>query len=85
MASVGVKNFSNGNICLQQPVADPQVDIFKKTVKWKELAPPPVCCTAHTAVLLGGNVYVGGGLKGRSHSMECHCGQNSIFIHYTYI
>ena len=55
------------NICLQQPVADhdPQVDIFRKTVKWKELAPLPVCCSAHTAVLLGGNVYVGGGFEGR--------------------
>ena len=54
------------NICLQQPVADPQVDIFKKTVKWKELAPLPVCRSVHTAVLLGGSVYVGGGLEGRS-------------------
>ena len=51
--------------CLQQPVADPQVNIFKKTVKWEELAPLPVYCTAHTAVLLGGNVYVGGGFEGR--------------------
>ena len=55
------------NICLQQqPVADPQVDIFKKTVNWKELAPLPVCRTAHTAVFLGRNVYVGGGLEGRN-------------------
>ena len=54
------------NICLQQPVADPQVDIFKKTVKWKELAPLPVCRAGHTAVLLGGSVYVGGGVEGRS-------------------
>ena len=54
------------NICLQQPVADPQVDIFKKTVKWKELAPLPVGHIGHTAVLLGRNVYVGGGFEGRS-------------------
>ena len=54
------------NICLQQPVADSQVDIFSKTVKWKELAPLPVGRDGHTAVLLGGNVYVGGGLQGRS-------------------
>ena len=47
-------------------MADLQVDIFKKTVKWEELAPLPVCCNAHTAVLLGGNVYVGGGFEGRS-------------------
>ena len=54
------------NICLQQPAADPQVDIFKKTVKWKELAPLPVGFNGHTAVLLGGSVYVGGAFKGRS-------------------
>ena len=54
------------NICLQQPVADSQVDIFSKTVKWKELAPLPVGHSIHTAVLLGGSVYVGGGFEGRS-------------------
>ena len=53
-------------ICLQQSVADPQVDIFKKTVKWKELAPLPVGHVLHTAVLLGGNVYVGGGIERRN-------------------
>jgi len=47
-------------------VADSQVDIFSKTVKWEELAPSPVCHTAHTAVLLGGNVYIGGGYEGIS-------------------
>ena len=46
-------------------MADFQVDIFKKTVKWEELAPLPVCRNPHTAVLLGGNVYVGGGFEGR--------------------
>ena len=54
------------NICLQQPVADSQVDILRKTVKWEELAPLPVGRTAHIAVLLGGSVYVGGGFEGRS-------------------
>ena len=54
------------NICLQQPVADSQVDTFSKTVKWEELAPLPVGRSAHTAVLLGGSVYVGGGFEGRS-------------------
>ena len=54
------------NICLQQPVADSQVDIFSKTVKWEELAPLSVGHSMHTAVLLGGNVYVGGGYEGRS-------------------
>ena len=47
-------------------MADSQVNIFKKTVKWEELTPLPVCRSAHTAVLLGGNVYVGGGAEGRS-------------------
>ena len=47
-------------------MVDPQVDIFRKTVKWKELAPLPVCHAAHTAGLLGGNVYVGGGFEGRN-------------------
>ena len=41
------------NICLQQPVADLQIDIFSKKVKWEELASLPVCHAAHTAVLLG--------------------------------
>ena len=42
------------------------MDIFTKMLKWKELAPLPVCCSGHTAVLLGGVVYVGGGFEGRS-------------------
>ena len=42
------------------------IDIFSKTIKWKELASLPVCRTVHTAVLLGGVVYVGGGLEGTS-------------------
>ena len=58
--------FSDDDICLQQPVADSQVDIFRKTVKWKELAPLPVGQSGHTAVLLGGSVYIGGGIEGRS-------------------
>ena len=53
------------NICLQQPVADSQVDIFMKELKWQELAPLPVGRDVHTAVLLGGNVYVGGGYEGK--------------------
>ena len=44
-------------------MADLQVDISERIVKWKELAPLPVCRTAHTAVLFGGNVYVGGGYE----------------------
>ena len=42
------------------------IDIFGKTVKWKELAPLPVGRTVHTAVLLGGVVYVGGGYEGNN-------------------
>ena len=48
------------------------MDIFRKTVKWKELAPLPVCRTAHTAVLLGGVVYVGGGYEGISTNDNDH-------------
>ena len=32
----------------------------------QELAPQPVGRDVHTAVLLGGNIYVGGGYEGRS-------------------
>ena len=42
------------------------MDIFAKTIKWKELAPLPVGLNGHTAVLLGGSVYVGGCFVGRS-------------------
>ena len=48
-------------------MVDLQVNIFTKRVKWEELAPLPVGRNAHTAVLLGGSVYVGGGFEGRSH------------------
>ena len=37
-------------------------------MKWKELTPLPVSRTAHTAVLLHGSVYVGGGWEGRNGS-----------------
>ena len=47
-------------------MADSQEDIFSKAVKWEELAPLPVCRSAHTAVLLGRVVYVGGDLEGRN-------------------
>ena len=46
-------------------MAESQVDILTKPMRWKELAPLPVHCAAHTAVLLGGSVYVGGGLEGK--------------------
>ena len=44
-------------------MAESQVSIYTKSVKWEKLAPLPVGRTAHTAVLLGGNVYVGGGVE----------------------
>ena len=43
------------------------MDIF---IKWKELAPLPVGCIGHTAVLLGGSVYVGGGLEGMNNNED---------------
>ena len=43
-----------------------QVDIFSKALKWEELAPLPVCHAVHTAALLGGVIYVGGGVEGSS-------------------
>ena len=45
-------------------MADSLVDIFTRTVKWEELAPLPMGRVGHTAVLLGGVVYVGGGFEG---------------------
>ena len=42
------------------------MNIFTKTVKWNILAPLPVGRAAHTAVLFGGVVYVGGGFEGRN-------------------
>ena len=42
------------------------MDIYSKTVKWEELASLAVGRNTHTAVLLGGVVYVGGGLEGRN-------------------
>ena len=47
-------------------MTESQVDIFTKTVKWEELATLPVYRSAHNAVLLGGSVYVGGGIEGTS-------------------
>ena len=40
--------------------------MFRKKIKWEELAPLPVGRSGHTAVLLDGNVYVGGGSEGKS-------------------
>ena len=42
----------------QQPL---NVEKLKKAMTWEKVTSVPVCCTAHTAVLLHGNVYVGGG------------------------
>ena len=50
----------NIDFILQQQLLD-----VKTTAAWEKVADQPVCCTAQTAVLLHGNVYVGGG------SQEC--------------
>ena len=47
-------------------MTDSSVDIFTKTIKWKKLAPLPLGCVAQTAVLLGRDIFVGGGPKGAS-------------------
>ena len=60
-------------------MADSQVDIFKKTVKWKELAPLPVGHNGHTAVLLGGNVYVGGGFERTSINDDQDCYRLDVY------
>ena len=57
-----------------------QVDVFRKTVKWEELAPLPMGHSVHTAVLLGGNVYVGGGFKGTGNYRQC-CYRNRIDVY----
>ena len=51
-------------------MADSQVDIFTKVVKWKELASLPMCRAAHTAVLLRGVIYVGAGLEDRNTAVQ---------------
>ena len=40
--------------------------MLRKKLKWEELAPLPVGRSGHTAVLLDGNVYVGGGSEGKN-------------------
>ena len=55
------------------------MDIFSKTVKWKELAPLPVCRNAHTAVLLGGVVYVGGGYEGNNVNDYQYCYRLDVY------
>ena len=46
---------------LQQPVADSQVDSFRETIKWEELASLSQGRKGDIAILLDGLVYVGGG------------------------
>ena len=60
-------------------MADSQVDVFKKPIKWRELAPLPVCRSAHTAVLLGGVVYVGGGSEGISNNDARDCYRLDVY------
>jgi len=60
-------------------MADSQVDIFSKVVKWEELVPLPVCRNSHIAVLLGGNVYIGGGVEGNSDNDNRQCYRLDIY------
>ena len=55
------------------------MNIFAKTVKWEELAPLPVGRSAHTAVLLGGVVYVGGGYEGTSLDDKQNCYRLDVY------
>ena len=72
------------DICLQQLVADSQVDIFSKTVKWEELDPLPVGHNMHTAMLLSGSVYVEGGFGGRSNNdQQLTSGALCLSLHHT--
>ena len=52
-------------------------------MKWKEATPLPVGLTAHTAVLLHGSVYVGGGYEGESVSDYKNCSKLHIYNVYT--
>ena len=58
--------------------------IFTKPLKveWKEAAPLPVGLTAHTAVLLHGSVYVGGGFEGKSKYDQKDCYKLDIYNVY---
>ncbi|XP_065885506.1 uncharacterized protein [Dysidea avara] len=61
-----------------------QENIFNKPVKvkWKEVAPLPVARSAHTAVLLHGSVYVGGGYEGKSGIKRKDCYRLDIYNVY---
>ena len=60
-------------------MVESQVDIFKTTIKWEELTPLPVCRSAHTAVLLGGVIYVGGGFEGRNDDERKNCYRLDVY------
>ena len=60
-------------------MGDLQADIFNKELKWEELESLPVHRTAHTAVLLGGNVYVGQGLEGHSVKDGDYCYRVDVY------
>ena len=48
-------------------------------VEWEEVAPLPVARTAHTAVLLQGSVYVGGGYEGPRDTKRKDCYNLDIY------
>ena len=48
-------------------------------VKWEEIAPLPVGRSAHTAVMLHGSVYVGGGYEGPSDMKRKDCYRLDVY------
>ncbi|XP_065919298.1 uncharacterized protein [Dysidea avara] len=71
-------------ILRNEPLITLQTDIFNKRVmvKWEEVAPLPVGRSAHTAVLLHGSVYVGGGFEGKSNVERKDCYRLDIYNIY---
>ena len=62
-----------------------QTDIFSKAVKvtWEQVTHLPVGRSAHTAVLLHGSVYVGGGFEGKTNATRKDCYRLDIYNVYT--
>jgi len=48
-------------------------------IKWKEAAPLPIGRSAHTAVLLHGSVYVGGGFEGIASAKRRDCYRLDVY------
>ena len=52
-------------------------------MKWEKVASLPVCHTVHSAVLLGGSVYVGSGHERRNLKEKEDCYRLDIFNLFT--